>query len=264
MLPRISLVECHDADYLLFSTSDGISNILYRTGKWEEHLLQISNFFLHEVERPLVIDIGANLGAYSIPLAKKIQGIGGTVIGFEPQRIVYYQLCGNVIINRLQNYHAIYAAVGETVGEVEIPDVDYEKNENIGAFSLEKKYRELHGIEQSIKKSTVNVPLISLDEFKIDGVPTLIKIDVEGFELDVLKGATKFLAKNKYPPLLFEAWSFDWFKEERETLLKFVQNLGYEITTFGTSDYVAQHEDNPIGIKFNKNDQGVINMVRHK
>jgi hypothetical protein len=57
MLPRISQVECNDANYLLFSTNDAISTALFKTGKWEEHLLKISKMFIHEIDAPLVIDV---------------------------------------------------------------------------------------------------------------------------------------------------------------------------------------------------------------
>jgi len=262
MLPRISKVECKDADYLLFSTSDLISNTLFKTGKWEEHLLDITNFFISEIESPLVLDIGANLGAYSIPLAKSLQNKGGKVIAFEPQRIVYYQLCANVILNRLDNYYPIYSAVGESKGEISIPEIDYEINANIGAFSMEKKYREFQGVEGSVKKSNTKVQLINLDNLEIEKSPALIKIDVEGYELAVLKGAVDFLDKYDYPPLLFEAWSFEWFKEDRIELLAFVQKLGYEITNFGTDDYIAQHPKNSIKIEFTVNRNGIINMTK--
>jgi FkbM family methyltransferase len=264
MLPRISRVECQEADYLLFSTTDIISNTLFRTGKWEEHLLQISRMFLFEIEKPLILDIGANLGAYSIPLAKTLQAIGGKVMAFEPQRIVYYQLCANVILNRLDNYYPIYSAVGESKGEVEIPEIDYDSNANVGAFSIDKKYRELHGIEDSMKKFYTKVPLISLDNIEVEKSPALIKIDVEGYELSVLKGATNFLERTNYPPLLFEAWNFDWFTKGKEELLAYVQKLGYEITMFGTSDYIAQHPKNSVRIEFTKNSEGLINMARVK
>ena len=84
MLPRVNRIECNDADYLLFQTNDVISNILYKTGDWEKFIIEISNFFIKDVNEPLILDVGANLGAYSIPLAKSIQSIGGKVIGFEP------------------------------------------------------------------------------------------------------------------------------------------------------------------------------------
>ena len=264
MLPRISRVECHAADYLLFSTSDLISNTLFKTGKWEEHLLEISKFFIAGIDKPLILDIGANLGAYSIPLAKIIQNVGGSILAYEAQRIVYYQLCANVLLNRLDNYYAIYSAVGESKGEVEMPEIDYENNSNVGAFSMDKNYREFQGVESSMKNITTKVPLINLDTLILERSPALIKIDVEGYELAVLKGAVELLDKSNFPPLLFEAWSFDWFKDEKKELLAFVQRLGYKITTFGTDDYIAQHPNFPVYVEFIVNDDGMINMSRVK
>ncbi len=88
-----------------------------------------------------MLDIGANLGAYSIPLAKSMRDVGGVLMAFEPQRILYYQLCGNVVLNRLDNFIAINKAVGDYDGDIEIPEINYENNTNIGAFSLDKTYR---------------------------------------------------------------------------------------------------------------------------
>jgi len=48
---------------MLFSTDVAISNVLYRTGQWEDYLLIISRIFLKDIKNPLVLDIGANLGA---------------------------------------------------------------------------------------------------------------------------------------------------------------------------------------------------------
>lgn len=264
MLPRISRVECHDADFLLFSTSDGISTTLFKTGKWESHLLEISKSLISGVRNPLILDIGANLGAYSIPLARMIQGIDGKVIAFEPQRIVYYQLCANVIINRLDNYFPIYSAVGESIGTIEIPEIDYEFNSNIGAFSINQKYREYHGIQGSMKTSALPVPMLNLDGFFVERSPALIKIDVEGYELDVLKGAVNFLATHNYPPILFEAWRFDWFNSQRIELLDFIMGLGYLISEFGTSDYIAQHPEHSVHIDFSVGVDGVLSMKKIK
>lgn len=262
MLPRISVVECNEARYMLFSTKDYISNELFLTGKWEEHLLDISKAFVSGLDAPIVLDIGANLGAYSIPLAKSIQAAGGKVYGFEPQRIVYYQLCGNVVLNRLQNYYAYNCAVGDVLGDIEVPDIDYESNRNIGAFSLEKKYREEHGIERSLKTTTNTVFVTMLDEFQVEKAPALIKIDVEGFELNVLKGAVNFLKQHQFPPILFEAWDLDWFQKDREELINFVLSLGYNLVKLGASDYVAQHPDNSVFVDLTQAEDGGLNIVR--
>lgn len=262
MLPRISKIECHDADYIVFCTEDLISLTLFQSGKWEDHILQISKFITSGVENSLVLDIGANLGAYAIPMAKYLQQSGGKVIGFEPQRIIYYQLCANIILNRLDNFHAIYSAIGNECGEIEIPEINYDNNRNIGGFSLDKIYRERLGLEHSMKKTNTKVPITKLDQLNLDTPPTLIKIDVEGMELNVIKGGSEFLAASNYPPILFEAWNLDWFKSEKDSLFEYLNNIGYSITSLGADDYLAQHPLNKILIEFIINNDGAVTLKK--
>lgn len=262
MLPPINVIKCNEADYLLFSTNDAISNALYKSGQWEDYLLTISRHFLHGVDAPLLLDIGANLGAYSIPLAKNLQGSGGSVIAFEPQRIVYYQLCGNVVLNRLDNFFAYNKAVGDSDGEIEIPEINYANNHNIGAFSLQKDVRQLLDMEKYMKEARNKVSMVKLDTLELAKAPALIKLDVEGFEINVLKGGQKFLEQHRYPPILFEAWDLEWFKAGKQELLDFVRYLGYEISLTIKSEYVAQHPKNPVRVEFSPVENGVINMSR--
>ncbi len=162
MLPRISHVCGEDAEYLLFSGRDFISNNLFVHGSWDKHLLEISRIFISGLAKPLVFDIGANLGAYAIPLAKSIQDVDGEVVAFEAQRIIYYQLCGNIFLNRLENCHAIHSVVGVDTGFTEVPEVRYDDNTNIGAFSLVREYRIVNGVEKYINNRRYRVPSISL------------------------------------------------------------------------------------------------------
>ena len=136
MLPKIDLVKCQDADYLLLSTNDAISYHLRHRGAWEPHLVAISRMFAHGIAEPLVLDIGANLGAYAIPLAKAIDGAKGVIYAYEPQRIVYYQLCGNIFLNSLDNVFAFGMAIGDSDGWISIPALDFGKSSNVGGFSL--------------------------------------------------------------------------------------------------------------------------------
>lgn len=262
MLPRINQIKCDEADYMLFATDDLISATLYRTGRWDHHILTVTKVLYQGLKTPVVLDIGANLGAYAIPVAKDIQFAGGVVCAYEPQRIVFYQLCGNIVLNRLDNIYAFNQAVGDSIGEIEIPDVNFEKNVNVGAFSLNKEYRRIQGIETAMLTSNSIVPIVTLDSVGLEHSPAVIKIDVEGYEINVLRGAVSFLEQHNFPPLLFEAWPFDWFKEGKEELLNFVSSLGYRVDAISVSDFLAQHPRNQVQIEFVQRPNGNVDLVR--
>ena len=84
MLPRVNLVRADSADFLLFSTDDAVSRTIYSTGSWASPLLTISNLFYKGEDAPLILDVGANLGSYAIPVAKEIAAAGGQVYCYVP------------------------------------------------------------------------------------------------------------------------------------------------------------------------------------
>ena len=262
MLPRVARVQANDADYLLFCVDDFISKHLIYSGVWEELFLQISKEMLSHYERPVVIDIGAHIGAFSIPIAKAIDSQGGKVISFEPQRITYMQLCSNAVINRLDNVYPHNIAICDFDQVVAIPELDYQTCINASAFSMEKRYRERHGIESSVKKDLHEVPGIALDSFEILDRVSLVKIDVEGLEFEVIMGAKKFLENHEYPPILFEAWGYEWFDEERHRLLELVRSMGYLSTQLGHSEYLAQHPNHSKQFDFQHIEQNRVRLLR--
>jgi len=262
MLPRVNLVRADSADFLLFSTDDSISKTIYSTGSWASALLTISNMFYHSEEAPLILDIGANLGAYSIPIAKEIAESGGLVYSYEPQRIIYYQLCGNVFLNRLENVHAFNMAIGDRDGSVMIPSIDYSKSKNIGAFTLDQQgvaKNEAIAVKAGDRANTV--PIARLDSLTFPKPPTLIKIDVEGLELQVLKGAVNYLEEHHFPPLLLEAWDEDWFKDRRVELLDYLTTIGYEYFAI-RAEIVAQHPRFPRQVEFVGDHTSGVQMIR--
>lgn len=251
MLPRINVVQCDEGNFMLLVNDTVISKSLYLDGVWESHILQIAKLLLQDVANPWVLDIGANLGAFTVPIAKYIAPQNGVLTAFEPQRVVYYQLCGNIFLNRLDNCYAHNFALGADDMEIDIPELDFNHAANVGGFSLKEEYRVRH-TDMHFSQHRHHIKQIKLDNLTppIDSVKlSLIKIDVEGWELSVLQNGLNFLAQHGYPPILFEAWHTA-FLEEREALLTFLQQLGYQITRLGDMDYLAQHPTFPRRLKF--------------
>lgn len=262
MLPKVDLVKGTHAEYLLFQANDAISNTLRDTGEWANDITAISSALYGCFEAPLILDIGANLGAYLLPIAKDIARTGGVVYAFEPQRIVYYQLCGNIVLNQLDNVFAFNQAVGDVAGSIDIPEINYATNSNVGAFSFNEYSRQFHGIESSMGEAKAAVPLITLDTLELPKAPALIKIDVEGYELNVFKGAVNFLAGHNYPPVLFEAWDFEWFAEDKKRLFDYVVSLGYDIIHIGLCDFLAQHPNQGLRVDIVTNADGYPELIR--
>ena len=219
--------------------------------------------FVHGIAEPLVLDIGANLGAYAIPLGKAIDASKGVIYAYEPQRIVYYQLCGNIFLNSLDNVLAFCMAIGDTDGLINIPALDFNKTTNVGGFSLVDDIRTKTGyVVLQNDKPSIETQISRLDSIRFPKAPCLIKIDVEGYDLKVLTGGVNLLESGNFPPLLFEAWNFDWFKDEKDKLFEFLHRLGYEITAIFSDDYVAQHPANAVHIDFITDGNGRFNMTR--
>lgn len=262
MLPRVNLVRADGADYLLFSTQDAISKTIYANGSWAAPLLMIARMFYQDAPAPLVIDVGANLGGFAVPLAKDIAAAGGVVYAYEPQRIVYYQLCGNAFLNRLDNLLAFNMALGDHDGQLSLPAIDYGNSKNIGGFSLDRQAIEtLQPVATHAQGLGSEVPLRKLDSLALPGPPALIKVDVEGLELQVLQGAAGYLEQHHFPPLLLEAWNLDWFKERRALLLAHLAALGYQCFII-QDEIIAQHPRFARQIQFFTDPAGTIQMVR--
>ena len=260
MLPRVNLIRTDDTDYLLFSTNDAITKTIEANGFWAPLLIEIAAAFCSGIENAMVIDVGANLGAFSVPLAQKLEATGGLVFAYEPQRIIFYQLCGNIFLNRLENVHAFNAAIGSATGHVDIPNLQYENCLNIGGFTMSDLAKTVFQVE---KKEGSNVTdMLCLDEIVVPRAPNLIKIDVEGFELDVLKGARELIARSSFPPMLLEA-STQFHVEQRGRVLNWLETEGY-LCYFIHDEIIAQHPEHPRQFQFLINEGGGLHMTRVK
>ncbi len=159
-----------------------------------------------------VIEVGANIGTHT-QIFSKLVGNKGVVLAYEPQRIVFQTLCANMALNSITNVYTFQEALGNEEKYIKVPDLNFKKQNNFGGVSLEKQ---LNGtpVKQSKLDNLVN---------KINRL-RFIKIDVEGMEIDVLKGAKNLISKFK--PMIYVE---NDRQEKSKELIELIQSYGYEL-----------------------------------
>jgi FkbM family methyltransferase len=237
-LPKTVICDSDIGRFLLFRTMETITRSLLMSGDFEPTARRLVAALFPDGDA-VVIDAGANIGTFTIPVAKA--NPAGVVYCFEPQRIVFYQLCANIILNSLPNVTAIHAAIGNPDSfpcEIDVPIVDYSTAQNLGAISLTKKIQ-----SEMIKKQKYKIEKLEKVDFtaidfyfknrkaKVD----FIKIDVEGMELQALTGASELLTQDQ-PVIFFESWIHA--TEERKNLQRFCEEHNYS-TYFLQNDALA-------------------------
>ena len=186
----------------------------------------------------VAIDCGANIGAHTIEWAIAMTG-WGSVVAIEAQERVYYALAGNIAINNCFNAIAMHAAVSSEPGIMKIPVPDYMTASSFGSLEL-RPSATTEFIGQAIdysEEKMVPVQKMALDTLQLARVD-LIKIDIEGMEMEALEGARQLIEKN-HPILLIEQ-----IKTVRERLRAWIQERGYDIIDAGIN-LLAVHRSDP-------------------
>lgn len=160
-------------------------------------------------EKDVVIEVGASIGVHTLALAREV-GPRGRVLAFEPQRVVYQTLCGNLALNNLTNVHCWNVALGAKMGEIVVPTFDYTREDNYGGISLGQYTEGEH------------VPVVPLDCYNVPDC-SLIKIDVEGMERAVLEGAAVTIARSR--PFLYVECN----RDDSADLLRYIDSLNYDM-----------------------------------
>jgi FkbM family methyltransferase len=160
----------------------------------------------------IVIDVGANIGKYTINSGNLV-GSDGKVYAFEPSNRPFELLCKSIKENRLENIvFPIQAAVSNKEGKSKLYLSNQEPITSI-IFKLSDNFIE---VETTTLDSFINKQKLK----KVDW----IKIDVEGAEYEVLSGAINTL-KNYNVNLIFEV-----LEVNKEKVLHFLEDLGYKVS----------------------------------
>lgn len=204
---------------------------LFEYGEFSEGEVEL----FRQIIKPdhVVCDVGANIGAHTLAFSKMAKH----VYAFEPVPKIFYALCGMVTLNDLDNVTCYNSAIGEKEGTLSYPDVHFGVDNNLGSTTLTAFKGE---------RGVAAFPLTTPCHF--------LKVDVEGMELQVLKGAQDMI--REYQPAMY----IENDREEKsEELIDFIKTLGYHPYWHCPSLYNRDNfRQNPIDIF---KDIGSINML---
>lgn len=168
----------------------------------------------------LVLDIGASLGLWTVPLGRAAQAAGARVWAVEPHPSNHPWLHRNVELNGLQATVEIHEiALGDRSGTV-MMELDEPGGGNAAVSTV---------------AGATAVPIRRLDELAFPAPVSAMKLDVEGFELSVLRGARALLARDR--PVIFGEFSPEWLAargEDLSTCLDELEALGYRASTLAS------------------------------
>jgi FkbM family methyltransferase len=182
-----------------------------------------------------VIDVGANIGEYSLIAAHKVKQ-NGRIIAIEPLKETVHSLTKNFQLNNFTNYEIISKVVGKENKKVNL-------------------YKEMAGGTMGFVDSTLNnkkfkkvdeVDMTTIDEIlstrNIDDVK-IMKIDVEGFEFDLLKGAKNSLKNKKIKNMIIEV-HINYLNAKRiseKYFNAYLNEQGYKVDTIHNTSPTRKH-----------------------
>jgi FkbM family methyltransferase len=172
------------------------------------------------------LDIGANVGFFTVRAAKRL-GQQGRVLALEPHPTRFDLLKGNIALNELVNVTALPYAAGSANGRATI----FEPDHSFGPHPLDISCAAPGDKAIEVDMRTIDTILDTI------GAPplSLVKMDVEGFEPQVIGGMLRTLERTGVP-VIFEALDSEALSQSKSSLSK----LGYSVTRLDHINFLAK------------------------
>ncbi len=217
--PIESVVRLPNGYRLRTSTASFMEWIVFFKGDYEPPITDLIQEHLGNGE--VAIDVGANVGIHTLTMSRAVAT--GIVIACEPHPGIRARLLDNLSLNGVRNVRVESCAVSSEHGEalLYIPRKDV-SNQMVASLC--------EGSDPTLEAEPLRVATRTIDELTdgVSGRVGLIKVDVEGFEGAVLRGANKVLARD-HPVLIFEYTAEKWTASgfDLPTVLDDLRSLGY-------------------------------------
>lgn len=199
---------------------DSEDHLLEHGENYQRNVRTVAISRVPEDKRNLCLDIGAHIGIASLHFAKYFE----EVLSFEPIFETYRCLLANT--NSVDNVYPLNIGLGDK--ERRVSFIQHEGNTG---------YTEPAEFDPTIPLSSSVFPL---DDFNTELNPSLIKIDVEGFELLVLKGAEETIKRAK-PVIVLEVKGIGFSRPDPLAPVNFLKELGYSVVEIINHDYVMEY-----------------------
>lgn len=216
----IEVKQCRHGRFMYYANDTYIGRCLSAYGEYSEDEVAL----WQQLVKPgwLVVDVGSNIGVHTVWFAKQVGPRGG-VMAVEPQRQMYQMMCGNLALNELANVTVLLGALSDTDGVTAVPVPDYVKGGNFGGVALRETS---HSAAQTVASGRVDhVPMVRFDTITAGRPdPQFIKVDAEGMEVEVLKGAHEVITRAK--PVLYVE---NDLPEKSRGLIAHIMGLDYRL-----------------------------------
>jgi len=140
----------------------------------------------------VIVDGGANIGFFTVPVAHRTQGRGTRIIAFEPQRQLFQALGGSLALNGYNHVYLHNCGLSAEPGIAQLPAVDYSEVQDFGTVALSDDTT----VEEDGWMNDRVVDVTSIDAMALPRLD-FFKLDVEGYEVPALTGALATIKKHR-------------------------------------------------------------------
>lgn len=208
----LDVTRAYGLDFLFPARDQAVGASLRTFGEFARPLVDCLGGLLGQGPPGAFIDVGANIGATALPVAARHPDC--PVIAVEANRPLATLLAANALGNRLENVSVVHAAVGPQPGLARFPTPALDLAANYGTLSF----------ASSAELPHENVRVCTLDEISPPGAARLVKLDVEGFELQVLKGGQRLFLEER------PAWVVEVVQDEAsKAVVRTFREAGYRL-----------------------------------
>ncbi len=192
------LKKCRYGTFLYHINDLNIGRSLDIYGEYNENEVEL----FKQVIQPndLIVELGANIGTHTVFFAQTV-GKQGTVMAFEPQRIIFQNLCANLALNNITNTYCYGVAVGDNLGSMQLPNIDLVGNQIEGE------------LVQVIPLDSLNLPFCRF-----------LKIDMKGMEWKILQGGVNTI--KRLQPIIYVK---NYQQNNLVELIAYVRSVNYKI-----------------------------------